>query len=74
MICILENRRIIEGFVAAHPETEGMADEDLFGAFAFRDFPNHFNGVGDFSIKCGIAGIDDLARSVDGFVEFQFPI
>ena len=32
----LENGGVVERFVAAHPESEGVADEDLFGTFACK--------------------------------------
>jgi hypothetical protein len=66
----LQDGGVVDCFVAAHPEAEGVADEDLLGAFTFRELLNHLDGVGDFAVDGGVAGIDDLARGVDGFVEF----
>ena len=37
----LQNGGVVEGFIATHPEAEGMADKDLFDAFAFGELPDH---------------------------------
>ena len=51
-----------------------MADEHLFGAFAFGELPDQLDGVADFTVERRVARIDDLTRGVDGFAELCFPI
>ncbi len=69
----LQNGGVVEGFIATHPEAEGMADKDLFDAFAFGELPDHVDCVLYGAIEIGVARIDDLARGVDGLVKFGRP-
>jgi len=65
----LEDWRIIEGFVAAHPEAKGVADEDLLYALALGEFLDHLQGIADRAIQFGIAAVNDLAAAVHGLVD-----
>ena len=69
----LQNGGVVEGFIATHPEAEGMADKDLFDAFAFGELPDHVDRIVYGAIEIGVARIDDLARGVDGLVKFGRP-
>ena len=64
----------MEGFVAAHPVTEGVADEDLFDAFAFGELGDQVEGIGDGAVEGGVAGVDNFARGVDGFAVFELAV
>ena len=70
----LEDGAIVEGFVAAHPVAEGVADEDLFDAFALGEFGDEVEGVGDGAVEGGVAGVDDFAGGVDGFAVLGFAV
>lgn len=70
----LEDGGVVEGFVSTHPVAEGVADEDLFDAFALGELGDQVEGVGDGAIEGGVAGIDDFAGGVDGFAVFVFAV
>ena len=70
----LEDRGVVEGFVAAHPVAEGVADEDLFDAFALGKLADHIEGIGDRTVEIGIAGVDDFAGGIDGFASFDLAV
>ena len=57
--------------VAAHPEAESVANEDLFGAFAGGDFFDEFDRVRNFAVDRRVAGIDNFTGCVDGLFEFD---
>ena len=57
-------------FVSAHPESESVANKDLFCPFAAGNLLDHFVRIGDFAIERGNTRFDDFTGRVNGFLLF----
>ena len=58
VVRLLKHRSVADGFIAAHPEAEGVAEEDLLHSFAVYFF---FDCV--FAFGCGIGLIMTISAS-----------
>ena len=66
----LQNRGVIQGLVATHPEAKGMTDEDLLDPFVGRQSIDHLQRILDRTVESGVPAVNDFPRGIDGLIQF----
>ena len=73
LVCFLQGFGVAEGLVASQKEAEHVADKNLFAVRGVGQALDQLEWTIHLAVHPGHAGVYDLARDVDRFVQFVEP-